>query len=917
MAVRPAAPWVRTRLRAAPLQALSLAVLVLVTAFLAGALPRAVEDAEAAGLRHALAEAGPADGAIEVLADTPAPHHPVPVREKAARPAALREVGAQIDALLPAPLAPAEERGSRGVQLSEPLPSEDPGLPRPDGLPPRFLVAAQDGLTDHARLVAGAWPRGEGVRSADRSAEAVVTRATAKAMRLRPGSVVHLPAVQGPDRAVKITGLVEPLAPRTTYWSHTDVLRAPGLLAAPSNSPFNTSYYWQAALLLAPDAGPFLYGLDPLPQAYWRISPDATGLTARDVPALQTGLASLEGGPLLSRLRSEVASGATVSTGLDGTVDAFAALSGAVSSVTAVALVGAGTVAGVVLLMAQALTATRRRPELTLLRARGASVAGIAGRLLAETAVVVLPAAAAGQALAWLLLPEARAWPSLAASAAVAALACLALPVRAAFAHRTPRVHEARGDLVLARPSRRRTVAELCLLVLAAGAVLALRGGGTEGAATGVGPLVAAAPVLVAVIAALVLVRLYPLPLRLALRPLARTRGALGFLAVARTGRGSPAQVLPLLAVLTALTTAAFGGAVLAGIDDARDRAALLATGADARVERSRAPLPDGFADRVAAVDGVRQTTAVHIDYSLSLPDGTTAALAVVEPDAYARLTRETGLGAFDAKVLRETPPGPAATKESGPVLSAVASPKTAELLGGGRHRWGGPLGNFTLQVTEVRATTPALPGQEFLVIDGAELPKALPTLVLASGFGLDPAALKKVTEAGGSHTELTLRTAERAAFTDSPLQSGAERLYLGAVAAGVAFAALAVLLGLLQSASERSALLARLRTMGLSARQGRRLLVLEALPQAVLAAAGCVLVGRAAVALMADGVSLELLALPLGYDAVTAELRADAWSLLLPAAGSVLLTVAVAAAQAWWTARRTAATELRAGDGR
>ncbi|MGW5885217.1 ABC transporter permease [Streptomyces koyangensis] len=912
MAVRPAAPWVRTRLRAAPLQALSLAVLVLVTAFLAGALPRAVEGAEAEGLRHALAEAGPADGAIEVLADTPAPHHPVPVREKAARPAALREVGARIDALLPAPLTATEKRGSRGVQLSEPLPSEEPGLPRPDGLPPRFLVAAQDGLTEHAQLVAGAWPRGEGVRSADRSAEAVVTRATAKAMRLKPGSVVHLPAVQGPDRAVKITGVVEPLAPETTYWSHTEVLRTPGLLAAPSNSPFNTSYYWQAALLLAPEAGPFLYGLDPLPQAYWRISPDTSGLTARDVPALQAGLASLEGGPLQSRLRSEVAAGAAVSTGLDGAVDAFAGLSRAVSSVTAVALVGAGTVAGVVLLMAQALTATRRRPELTLLRARGASVAGIAGRLLAETAVVVLPAAAAGQALAWLLLPEARAWLSLAASAAVAALACLALPVRAVLAHRTPRVHEARGDLVLARPSRRRTVAELCLLVLAAGAVLALRGGTDVG-----GPLVAAAPVLVAVIAALVLVRLYPLPLRLALRPLARTRGALGFLAVARTGRGSAAQVLPLLAVLTALTTAAFGGAVLAGIDDARDRAALLATGADARVERSRAPLPDGLADRVAAVDGVERTTAVHLDYSLALPDGTTVALAVVEPDGYARLTRETGLGAFDAKVLRETPPGPAATKDSGPVLSAVASPGTAELLGEERHRWGGPLGSFTLQVSEVRDTTPALPDQEFLVIDGAELPKALPTLVLATGSGLDTAALKKATEAGGSHTELTLRSTERAAFTDSPLQSGAERLYLGAVAAGVAFAALAVLLALLQSASERTALLARLRTMGLSARQGRRLLVLEALPQAVLAAAGCVLVGRATVALMADGVSLELLALPPGFDAVTAGLRADAGSLLLPAAGSVLLTVAVAAAQAWWTARRTAATELRAGDGR
>ncbi|WP_436736888.1 ABC transporter permease [Streptomyces sp. BBFR102] len=916
MAGRTAAPWVRTRLRAAPLQALSLAVLVLVTAFLAGALPRAVEGAEAEGLRHAMAGAGPAGGAVEVLGSPPGPHQSPALREEAVRAATLREVGAEIDALLPAPLTAAPKDSSLGVQLSEPLPSEDPGLPRPDGLPPRFLVAAQDGLTDHARLLDGAWPKGEGVRAADRSAEAVVTRATAKTMRLKPGSVVHLPAVQGPDMAVRITGVVEPLAPRTTYWSHTDVLRAPGLLAAPSSTPFTTSYYWQAALLLAPDAGPFLYGLDQLPQTYWRISPDTTGLTARDAPALQAGLASLDGGPLQSRLRTVVSADAEISTGLVGALDGFAGLGRAVSSVTAVALVGVGTVAAVVLLMAQALTAARRRPELTLLRARGASAAGIAGRLLAETAVVVLPAAAAGQALAWLLLPDARAWPSLAASATVAVLACLALPVHAALAHRTPRVHEARGDLVLARPSRRRTVAELCLLLLAAGAVLALRGGGPD-AATSTGPLVAAAPVLVAVIAALVLVRLYPLPLRLALRPLARTRGALGFLAVARTGRGSPAQVLPLLAVLIALTTAAFGGAVLAGIDDARDRAALLATGADARVERSRAALPDGFADRIAAVDGVRHVTAAHLDYSLSLPDGTTTAMAVVEPGGYARLARESGLGAFDPKILREAPPGPAATEETGPVLAAIASPKTAELLGEGRHSWGGPLGRFTVQVTEVRATTPALPDQEFLLVDGARLPKALPTLVLAAGTGLDNAALKKAAAAGGTHTELTLRSSERAALTDSPLQSGAERLYAGAVAAGVAFAALAVLLALLQSASERTALLARLRTMGLSARQGRRLLVLEALPQALLAAVGCVLVGRAAIALMVDGVNLERLALPPGFDAVAVQLRADSWSLLLPAAGSILLTVAVAATQAWWTARRTAATELRAGDGR
>jgi putative ABC transport system permease protein len=102
--------------------------------------------------------------------------------------------------------------------------------------------------------------------------------------------------------------------------------------------------------------------------------------------------------------------------------------------------------------------------------------------------------------------------------------------------------------------------------------------------------LVAMAPVLVGVIAALVLVRLYPLPLRWLARPAGRLRGAVGHLSLARAGRTSVSAVLPLLALLTALTTAAFGGSVLAGVADARDRAAVLTLGADARVEAEGSP---------------------------------------------------------------------------------------------------------------------------------------------------------------------------------------------------------------------------------------------------------------------------------------------------------------------------------------
>lgn len=53
------APWVRTRLRAAPVATVAFGVLVLVTAFLAAVLPRAVEAYETDGLRAAVAGASP------------------------------------------------------------------------------------------------------------------------------------------------------------------------------------------------------------------------------------------------------------------------------------------------------------------------------------------------------------------------------------------------------------------------------------------------------------------------------------------------------------------------------------------------------------------------------------------------------------------------------------------------------------------------------------------------------------------------------------------------------------------------------------------------------------------------------------------------------------------------------------------
>jgi putative ABC transport system permease protein len=497
-----------------------------------------------------------------------------------------------------------------------------------------------------------------------------------------------------------------------------------------------------------------------------------------------------------------------------------------------------------------------------------------------------------------------------AAAGAVALLACAALPLRAVAAHRAVRVHAARDDLASARPSRRRTVAELTLLALAVGAVLTLR---TRGAPDGEGAsgdgLVSSAPVLVGMVAALVLVRLYPLPLRGLARPAGRLRGVVGPLALARAGRASGSAVLPLLALLTALTTAAFGGSVLTGVADARDRAAVLAVGADARVEGLRA-LPSGLADRVRRAPGVRDVTAVSVSYDGRPPGGgPTVPVAGVDPDGYAALSRHTGIGAFDPDGLKASGAGP---------LPALASPEVADRYGTGRFRVRLDDGSdITVRIVGVREQTPALAGLDFLVVDRSGLPDgpARPTALLVTGDRPDAGALR---EAADGAAQVRLRAEQFAKYVDSPLQSGAERVYTAAVAAGAGYAVLALLLTLLRAAPERAALLARLRTMGLTRAQGRRLLVLESLPQALLAAAGGTVTAWAAVRLLSPGIDLTTVAVSASSSpAGRAALRTDPVSLLVPALTVVALTVGVAAAQAWWTGRRGAVRELRAGDAR
>ncbi|MEV8068739.1 FtsX-like permease family protein [Streptomyces sp. NPDC085995] len=923
-----AASWVRVRLRTAPGAATALAVLVALTACLAAALPRALDRYEDAGLRRAVAQAGQGRSSVSVEAPTPDIQLPAREQEQALRPPALGRQYTQILDAVPGPLTVDRGQSAYGVRSGGSLAVFDPWIPRPSGLPAKVSLYAQSGLAEHSTVRAGRLPQADGaVTARTGTVEAAVSEATARSLHIRVGSVVHVPTAEsGPALTVRVTGLLAPRDPAGAYWSATPLLRTPALIQVPSPDP-DPPKYWLGALLLAPEAAPALLGTDVWPVRYWQLAPDTRALHAHDLGPLTSAVASLESGPALGRARAVTDPATQASTGLDDVLGSYDRLRSGVGPLVSVAAVGGAAVAVVVLLMAGGLAADRRRAELALLRARGASLRGLAGRLLAETAVVAVPAGALGLGAALLAVPGGRVLRPVVAAAAVTAVACAALPLRAVLAHRTVRLHAPREDAASVRPSRRRTVAELTLLVIAAGAVEALRrrgvadGSGTSGTTGATGSpgtsgasgdqLVSLAPVLIGVIAALLLVRLYPLPLRWLMRPAARLRGAVGHLSLARAGRTTVSAVLPLLALLTALTTAAFGGSVLTGVAEARDRTALSAVGADARVQGA-GELPAGLAGQLRRTPGVRTVTEAGVDYRAKAGSNLTpVTLAGVAPADYAALAARTGLGAFPAGRLRQ-PADHAAP------LPALASPSVAAARGTAPFTVqpaDGP--TVTVRIVAVRDRTPAVPGTDFLVVDRAGLNggKATTTTLLVTGDHLDAAALRR---AAGASASVRLRSAERARYVDSPLQSGAERVYLAAVAAGVGYAVLALLLALLRAAPERAALLARLRTMGLTRAQGRRLLVLESLPQALLAAAGGALTGWATIRLLSPGIDLTAVALPASAAAAGgAALRTDPLSLALPATAVLLLAVGVAVAQAWWTGRRGSVRELRAGDAR
>ncbi|WP_177226054.1 FtsX-like permease family protein [Actinacidiphila rubida] len=578
----------------------------------------------------------------------------------------------------------------------------------------------------------------------------------------------------------------------------------------------------------------------------------------------------------------------------------------------------------------------RRAAAQALQRARGASAADLALLRLLQTAPAALLGLLAGLVAAGLLAPPGTSPGSALPAVALAAVAWLVLPALTwvALRDRGRREHPPRGT--------RRLTIEAGVLALAVAGVLALRSRGSAGSASGIDLQLAAVPAVLGLAAVVLLVRAYPLPLRLLARAARRGRGAVGTIGLSRAAGEAPRHALALLVLVTTLSTAVFGGLVSRTVADGRRAAAVWTAGADATVVGAGR---DGTAEAdLLHVPGVRRAVVLRGTTSrlVSGRDGTSwGRVRIAGVDAAG--LHAAAPGSVLARALLAAGPARASTGADGRiVLPALASAEfgtaaVGDVYASALHnshvsfRIVGVLGDAVREdpalgpLTATDAARTAGPGGDptaaaplpMLMLDAAAAAVLTRhdtdySQVLLYGPRLDAAALHvAAARVTGPTGELVLRDEELAAAGHDGLLSGVRRVYAAGTALSVLLALLALVLELLTTARERGRTASRLRTLGLPTRSLAALEALELLPMALAAVAGGVAVGLATPTVLGPALTLRRFtggpqAPPLHTDyLLTAALGA----------GLAALVVATVAAETWLGRRRGLGAVLRLGD--
>jgi putative ABC transport system permease protein len=581
----------------------------------------------------------------------------------------------------------------------------------------------------------------------------------------------------------------------------------------------------------------------------------------------------------------------------------------AVDSLAAVAL--ATTAVAVRLLL------RRRSAHLRLQRARGASTLRLVLLRCAVAWPVVLVAALLGWAGGGYLAPAGTSGSTQPpAAAAAAATVALTVAVLTWLAVREPsRPRRRRRPTRRGATGGRRVVMELTVLLASAAGVVALRSQGPDW-------VLGAVPALLALAAVLVLLRIYPLVLRLGLRRARRSRGTVGFIGVARAAHDAPATGLALFVLVLTLGTAVFGGLVQRTVDDGLATGAAWSTGADASATTTGDTTP--APGTLTGTPGIR--TALQHLHSLDLvgqADGaeiSSVAVVTVDPRQLAAVAPHSPLARELRSALAASPRG------AGDPLPSVGSPalRALERRGGFTstvqvhdrptvHLTLNPvrtLGAADLRDPLLGPVTAPLAAGTPLLITTASAEHLMPqepsdsTVLLLRGGGpgaAGPTALRSAAaKALGPLAQVSTRAQTLSALHDDGLTRGLASVYTTGSALAALLGLIAVALELVLTSHERSRTTSFLRTLGLGGKEAGAVHLLQMLPLAVASAVGGTLVGLLEPRLLAGALNLRQFT----GGPVQPAFRTD-YSLTLALVGGVVVLILVAAATETVLARR------------
>ena len=773
--------------------------------------------------------------------------------------------------------------------------------------PPQFAMIYRTELARYSQLVAGRLPVGGSYPTNHAVVQAAVTTTTAARFGLKVGARLNAGQVQ-----LVITGIIRPTNPASTFWSEEPVAARPALTqAAAPQLP-----YWIAAAFIGPGALPLVeagVGTTEM-QVTWVYTAALGRITAGQANELEASINSLasSGATVFTPARNPVT--VTISSQIPAILSPFISGENAVAPALELLYVSLTVIGAVVVLLGARLVAQRRAAEFTLMRARGAALYQLAWLVLRASVVIAAAAGALAALLAIGLTPgdgDAVGWWLAGLTIAVTLggpVLISVVPQRVA----APVTGRTQRRAVGRRPAARRIVVEIALVAAAVGGLVVLRNEGLSSGNSGL--YTSAAPVLVAIPVAVVLLRCYPLLARELARIAGLTRGVVAFVGLARATRTPPGAVLPAFALVLVLAMVAFPDMVSTSVTRSQVAASWQQVGADAIIQTPTGEaIPAGLQAQISSVPGVVSTAAAEVD-AASLTSGTVLSVMYVDPAQYAAVIEQAPGPRFPVAALSGDAGAIVPAVATAAAAQAVGTAPTSVNVGGNSVNLGGSTITIRLAGQTGLPGVPSAPGMGtgVTVIVSAQASSPLvPNVILVAGPGLDAAQLSADVSRALPGASVTFRAAALAALTTAPVPQAAQTALRQGMAAAAGFGALILLLSLLLTAWTRDMTLARLATMGLRRWQAQLLQATETLPPVIAAAIGGVACAWLLVPLVGSSLNLAAFA-GTGSAAVV---TSAAVPLVGSAVGLVLAALVVLALQAVITYHRGSARALRISD--